>query len=231
MDRQTDLIILANSELLHGAPRPVLEDAHAASSRRRFDRGDVVFSQGDPASSLHTVVGGRLRLVQTTEDGRQIIVRYVGSGELAGFSVLAGESHHTLSAEAVELTHTASWTREAVTRLMEQHPSIAMKAVAVISERYGELQTRIRELSTENVERRLARTLARLAEQAGRRTARGWEIAFPLSRQDLAELAGTGLHTASRTLSAWEDEGMIESGRRRVVVRRLEALRELAGLA
>ena len=227
---QTDLAILANSELLRGASREILQDALAASSRRRFDAGQTLFGQGDPAAFLHTVIGGRVRLVQTTEDGRQIIIRYVGNGELAGFAVLAGQTHCPLTAEAVEVTHTATWSREALTRLMERHPSVAMNAVAVVTERYDQLQTRLRELSTENVERRLARTLVRLTEEAARRTSRGLEIAFPLSRQDLAELAGTGLHTASRTLSAWEEEGMIESGRRRVVVRQLDALRETAGL-
>ena len=54
------------------------------------------------------------------------------------------------------------------------------------------------------------------------------EIAFPLSRQDLAEMSGTTLHTASRTLSAWEEQGLIDSGRRRVVVCDPAGLRALA---
>jgi CRP/FNR family transcriptional regulator, nitrogen oxide reductase regulator len=227
---ETDLAILASSELLRGAPRQILEDARAAASRRRYEAGQTLVAQGDPAAHLHTVIGGRVRLVQTTEDGRQIIIRYVGHGELVGFAVLAGQTHSPITAEAVEITHTAVWSRDAIVRLMERHSALAMNAVAIVTERYGQLQTRLRELSTENVERRLARTLVRLTEEAARRTARGLEIAFPLSRQDLAELSGTGLHTASRTLSGWEDEGTIESGRRRVVVRQLDALREIAGL-
>ncbi|MGK3946862.1 helix-turn-helix domain-containing protein, partial [Streptomyces caeruleatus] len=73
-----------------------------------------------------------------------------------------------------------------------------MNALAVLSARYHEIQLRLLELSTEKVERRIGHTVLRLANQAGRRTARGIEIAFPLSRQDLAEMAGTTLHTVSR---------------------------------
>ena len=105
---QADLAILANSELLRGTPQAAVEDAHAAASRRRFEAGQILFSQGDPAVLLHSVIGGRVRLVQTTEDGRQIIIRYVGNGELVGFAVLAGQSHCPLTAEAVEVTHTAT---------------------------------------------------------------------------------------------------------------------------
>jgi CRP-like cAMP-binding protein len=101
---------------------------------------------------------------------------------------------------------------------MGRRPQIAMNAVAVLGTRYQETQIRLRELSTETVERRIAHALLRLARQAGRRTAQGTEICFPLSRQDIAELSGTTLHTVSRTLSAWEKDGIVSSAHRHVVV-------------
>ena len=73
-------------------------------------------------------------------------------------------------------------------------------------------------LATERVERRVARALLRLVGQAGTKTEGGVLIDFPLSRQDLAELTGTTLHTVSRILSSWEHKGIIESGRRRIVI-------------
>jgi CRP-like cAMP-binding protein len=75
------------------------------------------------------------------------------------------------------------------------------------------------EMSTQQVERRVAHALLRLARQAGRKVEQGVEIDFPISRQDIAEMTGTTLHTVSRTLSAWESQGLIESGRQRVVLR------------
>ncbi len=53
-------------------------------------------------------------------------------------------------------------------------------------------------------------------------------IDFPLSRQDLAEMTGATLHTVSRTLSAWEERGLVEVGRQRVVVRDQQGLQALA---
>ena len=72
---------------------------------------------------------------------------------------------------------------------------------------------------TERVERRIAHALLRLAQDAGRRVEGGVEIDFPLSRQDLAQMTGTTLFTVSRTLIAWEAQGLIATGRRRVVIR------------
>ena len=121
-----------------------------------------------------------------------------------------------------------SKTRDEWCAIMTRHSSIAMNAVRLLGARYLDMQVRLRELSTEKVERRLAHTILRLAQQAGRRTARGIEIAFPLSRQDLAEMSGTTLHTVSRTLSAWEERGIVDCGRRRIIVARSQLLESIA---
>ena len=90
------------------------------------------------------------------------------------------------------------------------------------------MQNRILDLSTQQVEQRIAGTVLQLAQQAGGKTEDGLLIDFPLSRQDIAEMIGTTLHTFSRSLSAWEDTGLVECGRQRVVVRDIAALQELA---
>ena len=79
-------------------------------------------------------------------------------------------------------------------------------------------QARVMEMSSEQVEQRIANTLLRLAKQAGRKTDEGIEIDFPISRQEIAEMTGTTLHTVSRTLSSWENQGLVRSGRQKVIV-------------
>jgi len=84
--------------------------------------------------------------------------------------------------------------------------------------RLQDSQTRILEMSTQQVEKRVAHAILRLANQAGRKTETGILIDFPISRQDIAEMTGTTLHTVSRILSAWEEKGLVESGRQRITV-------------
>jgi hypothetical protein len=66
----------------------------------------------------------------------------------------------------------------------------------------------------EQVQRRVAHALLRLAKQAGRKVEEGVRIDFPISRQDIAEMTGTTLHTVSRILSAWEERGWVVVARR-----------------
>ena len=88
-----------------------------------------------------------------------------------------------------------------------------------MSERIQELQERLHEFATERVERRIASALLRLAQQSGQKTPDGVLITLSLSRQDLAEMTGTTLYTVSRTLSRWEQLGIVDAWAQRVLVR------------
>jgi CRP-like cAMP-binding protein len=113
-------------------------------------------------------------------------------------------------------------------QLLESHNQIALNALGFVASRLHDLQRRYRQAMTERVERRVARTLLRLVREAGRRVDHGVEIDFPISRQDIAEMTGTTLFTVSRLLSAWEDRGIVRSGRQRIVLTKPHALVAIA---
>ena len=77
----------------------------------------------------------------------------------------------------------------------------------------------------------MAAALLRMANQTGRRTESGIEIAFPVTRSDVAEMTGTTLHTVSRLLSAWERDGIVRSARRHITVTAPHRLVVLSGAA
>lgn len=111
---------------------------------------------------------------------------------------------------------------------MEQNPGLAMNAIQTIGKRLEEAHTRIREMSTEEVERRVAHAVLRLSRQAGKKEETGIRIDFPISRQDIAEMTGTTLHTVSRILSNWETKGLVQGGRQKLLVLDSAGLRRLA---
>ena len=228
MDRQTELGILAGAEIFRSVPSDALDEIRQAAFRKRYARGELVFHQGESVATFYVVAVGRLRVSQATADGTQVIMAYLGPGEMAGYAALSGGETYSGTVSAVDDSALIGWTRDAIQALMARHPKIAMNAVAILGNRYHETQVRLRELATESVEQRIAHAIERLAAQAGRRSAQGIEIAFPLTRQDLAELAATTLHTVSRTLSTWEKQGIVLSGRRRVVICRPDTLNAIA---
>ena len=201
-----------------GLPDEALDRAVALSRRGKCAKGDTLFAQGAPAEAFHLVLAGRLKVSQTTPEGQHIILRYLGPREVAGCVAVCGGVPYPATAEAVEDTWLLSWSRPRIAELAERYPGIAMAAMRIMGGRMTELQARLREMQTERVERRIAHALGRLVLQAGRRTAEGIEIEFPITRQDLAEMTGTTLHTVSRTLSEWENAGIVAGGRQKVVI-------------
>jgi CRP-like cAMP-binding protein len=96
-----------------------------------------------------------------------------------------------------------------------------------MANRFATLQGQYLEMATQRVEQRVALTLLRLVRQFGKRVEDGVLIDMPLSRQDLAEMTGTNIFNVSRILSSWEQEGVVQTGRKRVVLCKAHALIQL----
>lgn len=223
-----DPSILRGAEMFAGLSDAELREVLDAGRIRRLPVGTQAFAQGDPGVSCHSLLHGRVKIVQTRPDGSQHVIRFIGPGEM--FGTVAALMDRPFPADAIAVVESLEvyWTVEILRELMRRFPDISLRATKGAGERLMELQSRIGELSAERVEQRIARALVRLVRQAGRRTEEGIEIDFPITRQELAEMAGSTLHTASRTLSAWEEQGIVKSGRKRIVVVQPHALVALA---
>jgi CRP-like cAMP-binding protein len=145
-------------------------------------------------------------------------------GTVALFTDRCYPADATAMGETVE----ASWSEPELLNLMTRYPQIAINAVRIIGQRLQEMQNRVRELATQRAERRIAHTLVRLAQRSGHGTAAGTVIPFPLRRKDIADVAGTTLHTASRILSGWEKAGLMASQHHRLTIRNPSDLLRIA---
>lgn len=223
-----DRSIVANVPILAGFGADdidiILRDARSV----RFAKDATVFDQGAEAHSFFVLLHGHLRVEKTTPQGQQIVVRYVSAGELFGVAQAMGLSQYPASAIAVVDSVVLAWPSRTWPHLIAQFPALATGALQTVGSRLQDTQARVLEMSSEQVERRVAHALLRLAKQAGRKVAHGVEIDFPISRQDVAEMTGTTLHTVSRILSAWEQQGLVEGGRQRIVLREPHRLFSLA---
>ncbi len=200
--------------------------SHASSSRAA--QGETVFVQGTPANHFFLLLNGRLKVTQVTPDGQQIIVRVVHPGDLFGFAKALQRTDYPGTAHAAAESLYLAWPTSLWSFFVEQNPALAVSALQTIGNRLEEAHTRIREMSTQEVERRVAHAVLRLAGKAGRPEDGGIRIDFQISKQDIAEMTGTTLHTVSRILSAWEDRGLVEGGRQKLLVRDLTGLSRLA---
>ena len=224
-----DPSMLEGAEIFGGLDADGRRAVLRAGVLRRRTAGTTIFSQGDPGSTCHTLVEGRLKILQTRPDGGRSLIRCIGPGEM--FGTVAALMDRPFPADAIAVVDSleVSWTVATMRELMRRHPLLALQSTVSAGGRLLELQGRLGELAGDRVEQRIACALVRLIQQAGRPTSQGVEVDFPITRQELAEMAGSTLHTVSRTLSAWNAARITACSRRRVVVLKPEALRAIAG--
>src|SRR5690606_5337834 len=180
-----DRSLVAHLPLFSGLAAPDLDAMLKEGRAQRHPKNTNVFEQGAEARSFFVLLDGHVRAVKTTPDGHQIVVRYVSPGELFGVAQAIGIQNYPATATAVVDSVSLAWPSAAWPRLVEQYPSLATSALQTVGSRLQEAHTRVIEMTTEEVERRVARALLRLVKQAGRKVETGIEIDFPISRQDV----------------------------------------------
>lgn len=210
---------LAEIILFKGLAAGEIEQVIQAAHTRTLAEGESFFFQGDPADKIYVLISGRVKIAQVTTDGQQVLLRMASAWTLMGAVALSPTDIYPATAQASEVSTALYWHKKDMMLLVRQMPQLALNAIQFMAQHLQEFQDRYRELATQRVERRLARTILRLASQTGRKVEEGVLIDMPLTRQDLAEMSGTTLYTVSRTLSQWEADGLIISGREKVIIR------------
>ncbi len=205
----------------------VLSDAH----RIQLGEGAIACTQGGRADAFFLLVSGRLKVVQLTVDGQRIIAHFVLPGQFFGIAVAFGRGEYPGTAIAATDSVALSWPAATWSKLASTHPGLTKTALRNVGGYLEDAFARLREVASIRVEQRIAQALLRLLRQSEPGRAPAMEIAFPVTRQDIAEMASTTLHTASRTLHAWKQDGILSGGRRRIVVLDTQALARIAGEA
>lgn len=187
----------------------------ASATPRTFRRGEILFREGEPATTLFLTESGRVKLTQLTADGEEVIMRYMAPGEIFAAVALFPNGTYPVTAEATERSRILTWTGEPLRALVRDHPRFEANLLRIVSAHTREALSRVRELATESVAQRLARTLLRLGGQIGQREPDGAVLVDRINQQEIAQISGTTLFTVSRTLTEWQEQGIVETGRQK----------------
>lgn len=223
-----DKSLIASLPLFADFAPEALDSVLAGARSQHFARNAHVFEQGAPAASFFLLLHGRVRAYKITPTGEQIVARFVGPGELFGIAKAIGAEVYPANAAAVVDSVALVWPSTLWPGMAAKYPALSQGMMRTLGERLQESQTRLAEIATQEVERRVASALLRLAAQGGRKEADGVSFDFPISRQDIAEMTGTTLFTVSRIFSAWEACGILTTGRQKIHIRDPHRLAVLA---
>ncbi len=210
-----------------GLGKETLQQVCKKFSASHFTAGQLIYDEGDMATLLRVVVYGAVKLSRYTEDGKEILVDMLKPGEYFGSLNAMGEDAYPESATAQSDACIMSIGNREFYSLLKTYHSIAVAVLDVTTEKLKTARQQIHHLTSLSVEKRIAHILKRLCDKFGEESKFGMLLQLPLSRKDLADMAGTSTETASRTMSRFQQDGIITSGRQWVAIKDIDALSEV----
>ncbi len=194
-------------------------------SKKRLQRGELLFAEGDSCKGLYLVASGKIRIFKLSAAGREQVLALEGPGSsFAELPVFDG-GNYPAAASASEDSELVFISRRDFQNFCREHPDVALKVIAVVGSRLRRLVGIIEELSFTTVRQRLIALLLQLAEADGTASKEGIRLELTKSHQDFAAELGTVRELISRNLSRLQAEGFLEVEGRKLVVKDLAGLK------
>jgi CRP/FNR family transcriptional regulator, cyclic AMP receptor protein len=204
------------------------QEMHALATRvsaMHFQRGQLLFSEGDSCTGLFLVASGKIRIFKLSPAGREQVLAVEGPGSsFAELPVFDG-GNYPASASALEDAEVLFISRKDFQNFCREHPEVGLKVIAVVGARLRRLVGIIEDLSFTTVRQRLIALIMRLAQTGGTPSKEGIRVELTKTHQDLAAELGTVRELVSRNLSRLQAEGLLEVEGRKIIVKDLAGLK------
>ncbi len=218
---------LAQVPLFRGAPGRALEIAAEAVQPRTFASDAVLFREGDRGEVLHILASGMIKLFKIDLEGHEKTLAILKPPEFFGEMALLGEQGRSATAVCLRETLVYLLFKDDFQRLLKDYPSISLNVANTLSQRLRGMVDEAQVLSYKDAQGRVAYVILRLYWGGLIDFNESGQSLLRLTHQELASLAGTSRETVTRALKALEQEGVISTRPKEVLIRDPEGLEEI----
>lgn len=201
-----------------------LIELEACSRVQKYSRGTPVYLPADASHAMMLLISGRVKICSVSPDGKQGILTLIDPGQAFGELALLDSSSRGEYAEATEESVIAVIPAVEMRRLLARYPHLAVGMTKLMGVRRRRTERRLKYLLFHSNRQRLVNLLIELAEDYGKETEEGIELAVKLSHQDLASMIGSTRETVTVTLGELQREGVLIIRRRKIVLTGLSHL-------
>lgn len=223
VERFSDLPIL--SVLDERGHRALLKEG---ATETRYEKGQYIFKEGDPAESFHVLVSGAVKCVKSSPEGRDAVLKVLLPGDLfcCEAAVFDGAPHPGCAQPMGPVT-VLKIPKRVYFRLLKENPEAAFEIIKYLGHRLSEAQETAKAFALERADQCIASLLIKLAERLGTHTDQGVLLDIRLTRQDVADMTGLALETTIRTISKLTSQRLLAKSGRSLVVKDLKGLQAL----
>ncbi|MBU1247949.1 MAG: Crp/Fnr family transcriptional regulator [Proteobacteria bacterium] len=215
---------LIRTDLFQGIDRELAEKLVEMTSLRTVEKGEIIFHAGEPADGFYSVASGKVRIYRSSPSGKEQIIHVFGPGRAFAEVPMFQGADFPASAQALAKCKLLYFPRQAFTRMMIQHPDLALSTIGLLAARLRNLVNQVSALSLKEVPARLATYLLLLKSSQ-----KGNTLELDLPKGQIASYLGTIQETLSRILKKMTEQGLLEVQGKQVTIldeARLELLAE-----
>ncbi len=218
------LDIIAAIPIFNGLPEDQMAAIKKIAITKRFNKGEVIFSEGDAGNGFFVIAQGRVKIFKVSAEGKEHILHIYGYGQPFGeVPVFAGQKFPA-NAQALEKTIAIFLPRSNIVDLVAANPSLALNMLAVMSQKLRQFSIQIENLSLKEIPARLASYLIFLAEEQ----AADDVVKLNISKGQLASILGTIPETLSRIFAKLSGQNLIRVDGKKITLLNREGLEDLA---
>lgn len=212
-------------------PKPEIRVLARGKTMNTYRRRNTIFYEGNPSLGVYCVRSGKVKIYKQGADGKVQIVRLAKSGDLLGYRAFFAEEPYCESAEVLETSCICFIDRATITQLLARNVQLAQWILKKICIELRQARERNLALAQKSVPQRVAELLIALHDSFGENTPQGTKVNISLTREEMAELAGTRTETLIRTLSGFKKRGLVEIAPPHIYVKSVPGLKKLFPLA
>lgn len=220
----------ARDDLLSRAPLFVALDDEAAAALRAavlrlpVQRGATIFAEGDEGDRLYVILDGKVKLTQTSFDGRENVLAVMGPGDMFGELSLFDPRRRTANAVAITDGTLAALPHSALRELITGRPEVSLELLRTMAQRLRKTTDALSDLVFSDVPGRVAKAILDMAERFGVQHPQGILVPHDLTQEELAQLVGASRETVNKALADFASRGWVRLEGRSVVILDLERL-------
>lgn len=200
------MLLLRNVPLFSVLPENQLGLLTGAVTRKSFPRGTTIIAAGDVTDSLYVVISGRLKVMISDDEGREVILAILGPNEFFGEMGLIDDAPRSASVVALEACELLSLSKRDFRRCLAENFEMAMTVMRGLVTRLREADQKIGSLALMDVYGRVAHLLLEMADTVDGRKV----VTKKLAKQDIAKMIGASREMVSRVMKDLQSGGYIE---------------------
>jgi len=200
------MLLLRNVPLFSALPEQQLALLTSVVSRKSFPRGATIIAKDDITESLYVVISGRLKVMMSDEEGREVILAILGPNEFFGEMGLLDDSPRSASVVALEACEMLSLLKRDFKKCLAENFEMTMTVMRGLVKRLREADQKIGSLALMDVYGRVAHLLLEMAEIVNGQKV----VTRKLAKQDIAKMIGASREMVSRVMKDLQSGGYIE---------------------